>query len=194
MGIWAGDFSQVCRPPSRACIFPFRHERRIGSRKSQKVVGTVNVVVPKKPGLICQRLDDAPLEGDRRIQNVLHSPSRSSRIAGTPMSRTPCFWRISSLMRSISSQAFFMISRARPLDMAIRAVSSIWTISSGDKVLFSMNSFWPKGATNSTRLFQLHKWHSRERPAHRVVTCLLHSSLPPLSTGSPREQAASFRI
>lgn len=34
---------------------------------------------------------DRPFESHAGIQAVFHSASRSSRMAGTPMSRTPCF-------------------------------------------------------------------------------------------------------
>src|SRR5262249_47494773 len=63
-------------------------------------------IVPQPQGLIRVCLSDYPFERYAGIKDVVHSsvPSRSSRMAGTPMLRTPCLARTSRRMRSARSR------------------------------------------------------------------------------------------
>src|SRR5260370_7533986 len=70
---------------------------------SQKLMNSVLEVISEKESLVGQVLCQDPFHGDIGVKNVDHSWSRSSRMAGTAMSRSPCFRKISSRMRLPSS-------------------------------------------------------------------------------------------
>src|SRR5947209_10440311 len=92
---------------------------------------TVAEVVAQSKGLIGVGFCHDPFEADRRVQNAPHAWSRSSRMAGTPMSRIPCFSRTASRIRSIRSQARRIASGSRMPDRARRAASSSSAMTSG---------------------------------------------------------------
>src|SRR5260370_28937991 len=91
--------------------------------RGEQPVNGLAVLIAEFAGFVGFLLDDQPLEADARIQNVDHSASRNSRMAGVPMSRTPCLWRICSLIRSMRSQACRMVSGSRR-PFAARAAAS----------------------------------------------------------------------
>src|SRR5205814_1387549 len=77
--------------------------------RGQEFVGAVPVVLPQPVGLVGVGLGDDPLESRTRITDVPHE-SRSSRIAGTPMSRTPYFSNNSFRMACARSRTRFATS------------------------------------------------------------------------------------
>ena len=80
-------------------IRPWRYARvRACASSGGKDIGCDQLVdrgaelISQLDGPGCVALGDHPLEGHGRIEDVFHSGSspRSSRMAGTPMSRSPC--------------------------------------------------------------------------------------------------------
>src|SRR5207253_2489620 len=91
--------------------------------RSNKFYEAVAEVIPQLQGLVGVQLGDDPFETYGRIEDALHARSRSSRIAGTPMFRTPCFCWISARKRSIRSQACRTMSGLRTPSATRRAAS-----------------------------------------------------------------------
>src|SRR5206468_4294212 len=85
----------------------------------------VAVRIAEADSLIRVNLRQDPLHAYRRVEDILHSVSRSSRMAGTPMSRMPCLRKTASLIRSIRSHASRILSGSRTFVIASRAASSI---------------------------------------------------------------------